>query len=370
MEQVLRQLEKQTGVVLPEGRNPNIHFLSHLWDPLKVSYKPLVFYICTEALAWATACLLHIAGFDRHCHKGQVFYTYRLGTGTATANGQSSIELVSDNMNGSSKCSNKGQDPLLFIHGVGAGLLPYLLFVYKLMSTGMLDDLLAFGSLQQPEFLNTVGTQQPIVISYVSGCRCCWWRLFFCLSPRCRWRRAAMASRTIGPGYYAVQPLTPSFASICSTGRPLILPDLKHISMRYTSRVPNVEDCAVSLSEFLESVGVRRVHVMGHSYGTLVCARLAINFRNKVSSLALLDPVCFAMYMPRLIRTFLYAKSPNSGNWLLDQALLLVAKELHCATTFCRYARNQGCRGVCATPLLRMFGVAGLLALIQPGTGM
>lgn len=116
----------------------------------------------------------------------------------------------------------------------------------------------------------------------------------------------------------------------------MILPEYKHISMRYTSQIPTVQDCAQSASDFLDTLGISSVHVMGHSYGTLVCARFAILYADKVSSLALMDPVCFAMYMPRLIRTFLYAKSPESGNWLLDCALQMVAKELHCAATFCR----------------------------------
>lgn len=123
MEQVLKQLEQQTGVVLPEGRNPDIQFLSHLWDPLKVSYKPLIFYICMEVLALASACMLQAAGFRRHIHNGDVFYTYKVA---ATAGCSSSVDY---------------DDQLVFVHGVGAGLLPYMLFVYKLWSTGEAPDL-------------------------------------------------------------------------------------------------------------------------------------------------------------------------------------------------------------------------------------
>lgn len=126
--------------------------------------------------------------------------------------------------------------------------------------------------------------------------------------------------------------------------------------MRCTTRIPSVQECAQSVSDFLNATHVPSVHVMAHSYGTLVGARFAISFADKVSSLALMDPVCFAMYMPRLIRTFLYAKSPNSGNWLLDQALLMVAKELHCAATFCRCGDRQslGAMSVACTQLHQM----------------
>lgn len=117
MEQALKQLEKQTGVVLPEGRNPDIRFLSHLWDPLKVSYKPMLFYVAAEVLAQGTQCFLQLTGFKKHQHSGHVFYTYGVDTAAAS--------------------HGDGEEPLLFVHGVGAGLLPYLLFIYKLTCAGM-----------------------------------------------------------------------------------------------------------------------------------------------------------------------------------------------------------------------------------------
>lgn len=45
--------------------------------------------------------------------------------------------------------------------------------------------------------------------------------------------------------------------------------------------------------------------------------------------------VCFAMFMPNLLRNFLYARH-NSGCWPLDFIMRLVASELHCCANFSR----------------------------------
>jgi pimeloyl-ACP methyl ester carboxylesterase len=62
------------------------------------------------------------------------------------------------------------------------------------------------------------------------------------------------------------------------------------------------------------------VHVVAHSYGSLVAARLCRLHPKAVSSLALMDPVCFGMFMPALLRTFLYS-FPSSGHPILDLGL-------------------------------------------------
>lgn len=115
------------------------------------------------------------------------------------------------------------------------------------------------------------------------------------------------------------------------------MPEYQHIAMRLTSTIPTVQQCTDSAAAFLTSLGIHQVHVMGHSYGTLVCARFSKCYAQRVLSLALLDPVCFSMYMPALVHNFIYAACPNNGNWLLDQAMLMVSREVHCAATFCRW---------------------------------
>lgn len=49
-----------------------------------------------------------------------------------------------------------------------------------------------------------------------------------------------------------------------------------------------------------------QVCLAGHSYGTLVASRLARLHPHRVQSLVLIDPVCLSMYLPDLLRSFIY----------------------------------------------------------------
>lgn len=54
-----------------------------------------------------------------------------------------------------------------------------------------------------------------------------------------------------------------------------------------------------------------------------------------VAAVTVCVQVCFAMFMPNLLRNFLYARH-KSGCWWLDLILRFVASELHCCTNFSR----------------------------------
>lgn len=54
-----------------------------------------------------------------------------------------------------------------------------------------------------------------------------------------------------------------------------------------------------------------------------------------VAAVTVCVQVCFAMFMPNLLRNFLYVRH-NSGCWWLDLILRFVASELHCCTNFSR----------------------------------
>lgn len=45
--------------------------------------------------------------------------------------------------------------------------------------------------------------------------------------------------------------------------------------------------------------------------------------------------ICFAMFMPNLLRNFLY-ESPNSGSWVGDFMMLSAARDLHVSATLSR----------------------------------
>ena len=56
----------------------------------------------------------------------------------------------------------------------------------------------------------------------------------------------------------------------------------------------------------LDQQGGGKACVVGHSYGTFVASRIAQRFAPRLQSLALLDPVSVGMFMPYLLKNFIY----------------------------------------------------------------
>ena len=51
------------GYTFPPGRNNDIQFMGHLWEPLRVMHKPLAMHLTSEAVALATDASLFALGF-------------------------------------------------------------------------------------------------------------------------------------------------------------------------------------------------------------------------------------------------------------------------------------------------------------------
>ncbi|GBF97999.1 hypothetical protein Rsub_11110 [Raphidocelis subcapitata] len=123
--------------------------------------------------------------------------------------------------------------------------------------------------------------------------------------------------------------------TLAGTGRPLVVPEFRQVSMRLCAHVPCIEEVVGSVAAFLSAMRYDRVHVIGHSFGSLVSSRLVQLHPKTVASLTLLDPVCFGMFMPKLLHSFLYSPFPAGGK-LLDMGVYFVSRELHMTATFCR----------------------------------
>jgi hypothetical protein len=39
LDDIMAQLDAKYGLHLPHGYNPNLHFMSHLWEPLRHMYR-------------------------------------------------------------------------------------------------------------------------------------------------------------------------------------------------------------------------------------------------------------------------------------------------------------------------------------------
>ena len=98
--------------------------------------------------------------------------------------------------------------------------------------------------------------------------------------------------------------------------------------------------------------GFARANVVAHSYGTMVASGLAKRHPSLLAGLTLIDPVCFAMFLPHLVVNTLHfdaktsaakAQAQPSSVWeLLSVRRLmkgLVLREMHCAAAMSRRLR-------------------------------
>ena len=64
----IAQIEQTFQLKLEEGRNPDVEFMAHLWEPLRWLHKPLAVYMLAECMGLTTSCLLHALGFRPFRH--------------------------------------------------------------------------------------------------------------------------------------------------------------------------------------------------------------------------------------------------------------------------------------------------------------
>ena len=71
--------------------------------------------------------------------------------------------------------------------------------------------------------------------------------------------------------------------------------------------------------------GIKSAAIWAHSYGTLVASSLVKQRPELLDGLTLMDPVCFALLLPNLIRSTLYAHTQEDtsakGSWTWKRLL-------------------------------------------------
>lgn len=77
---MLEAIEKAWQVQFPDGSDPGIEFMDHLWKPLKCNYRPLCFYLANEVAAVLKHVLMIASGFSCYSHGGFTYYTYDMNT--------------------------------------------------------------------------------------------------------------------------------------------------------------------------------------------------------------------------------------------------------------------------------------------------
>ncbi|CAK0892308.1 unnamed protein product, partial [Prorocentrum cordatum] len=108
------------GLDLQEGRNDRVHAVRVWSDPLKTLHRPLLLYVGTTLLCpLMTMQVMSMIGFRKE-RIGGLTYWHRLPC--------SGVDPAAD-------IAGAMQTPMVVVHGLGVGLVPYYLFVLRLART-------------------------------------------------------------------------------------------------------------------------------------------------------------------------------------------------------------------------------------------
>lgn len=112
-------------VSFPPGHNPQVQCMRLTMDSIQSRHRPLIYYGLTSiVLPVVTERLLSARGFARH-KSGSLAYWYRPGTPSSPAR--------TGPMDGEDVLSPA--PPLVFCHGIGVNVLPYIPFVSELLAS-------------------------------------------------------------------------------------------------------------------------------------------------------------------------------------------------------------------------------------------
>ncbi|KAI8474759.1 MAG: hypothetical protein J3K34DRAFT_517850 [Monoraphidium minutum] len=291
--EMVDQLEKAFDHTFPPGYNERLSFMSHLWEPLRAEYRPLLFYIGMEVVAVCTRQIMASYGFKRHELGCLTYYTYKVKPVVSVAPATALAMHHAARRAGSGTTGGGGTGG-----GGSAGGKP-----------GSAEwTPFAVQDLNNP--LNAavpLSKDMPIVFCHGVG----------------------------GLSLYLEM-----IKYILDLGHPVICLEYKHVSLRLTQRIPTIDDVIKDLVHILDKLDIGRACIVGHSYGTFVGSRLVQQHRDRVHTLCLIDPVCFGMFMPHLLHNFIYRR-PRLNVWqpdvlLRDLMLYFASRDLHLSATFAR----------------------------------
>lgn len=117
--------------------------------------------------------------------------------------------------------------------------------------------------------------------------------------------------------------------------RTIIVLDLPHISLKLVHEIPSSSQTLEAIDNIFKKHDLTNCSWFGHSYGSIVIAWVTKERPKYINKVTLVDPVCFALWEPDLIRNFLYNSNPIGPIHHLAQ--YFVAKDLLVASTLFRH---------------------------------
>jgi len=86
--------------------------------------------------------------------------------------------------------------------------------------------------------------------------------------------------------------------------RPIILVELPFVSMRLVESVPKMHHVVSEISQLLKIHGYFKACFVGHSLGSVYCTWMVRQRSDLISSVVLMDPICFELHKSHLVRLF------------------------------------------------------------------
>ncbi|KAJ3846575.1 hypothetical protein EV368DRAFT_88799 [Lentinula lateritia] len=126
----VRKVEELLGMKLEQGRIDTTRALRLSVDPVKMVHRPLVWYTIVAVVDLITSTKLHLMGFRHYSNPSRIFpprLFHIFTTPSPSATTHFSYWYRPH--------KSLTRDPIVFIHGIGIGLHPYLPFLQDLIST-------------------------------------------------------------------------------------------------------------------------------------------------------------------------------------------------------------------------------------------
>ncbi|PCH39785.1 alpha/beta-hydrolase [Wolfiporia cocos MD-104 SS10] len=127
IEGYISRIEKTMGFTLEKGNNQNVRCAKHTHDPIMMSHRPLIYYLIVSFMDFSACLTLYRRGYTHYrVKKLTSCFPFRVQTVFAKPSPHPELGYWYRPHRSATK------DPILFLHGVGVGLSPYLPFLDEL----------------------------------------------------------------------------------------------------------------------------------------------------------------------------------------------------------------------------------------------
>ncbi|KAF9178720.1 hypothetical protein BGZ51_007465 [Haplosporangium sp. Z 767] len=133
LDQMVDTIEEDKKVKFAKGFNPNVECIRLCLDPVVASHRPLVYYGFVWLASFLVGLLLRILGFTRYDNTThQIQYNNKPSPDTKSA---PSTRTPPDIAYWYKPCVDPAiKTPLVFVHGIGLGLVPYIHLIVAMTS--------------------------------------------------------------------------------------------------------------------------------------------------------------------------------------------------------------------------------------------